>query len=166
MTQPASRDSLPRPESRSPSDAHHPGADRVSGHGRSFWWLSSLAIAAAGAIITAWSEQQFQRGVPVILGALGGFIIGAVEASLINKRFGSGTGRETPRLIFAGIGTVFSLALGVSAAFLPSIECAIAAGLAQRRSGSRWPALVTTAVAQIPSQLEASTHDGSSRRPP
>lgn len=135
MTQPASRDSLRPPDRPSPSAVHHGRAGRVSGHGRSFWWLWSFATAVAGAIITAWAEQQFQRGVPVILGALGGFIIGAVEASLINKRFGSRTGRETPRLIFAGIGTVFSLALGVTAAFLPSIECAIAAGLSAAAVG-------------------------------
>ena len=98
--------------------------------GRGFWWMWSLAMAAAGAVITAWAEQWLQRGVPIVVGVLGSFVIGAIEASLIQRRLGKHTGiASAPHLILAGAATVLSLALVLSAAMLPSIECAIAAVL-------------------------------------
>ena len=98
--------------------------------GRGFWWLWSLAMAAAGAVITVWAEQSFHRGVPIFVGVLGSFVIGAIEASLIQRRLGKHTGMASaPHLILAGAGTVLSLALVLSAAMLPSIWAAIAAAL-------------------------------------
>jgi hypothetical protein len=108
--------------------ARRPNAKRLSGRG--FWWLWSLTLAAAGAVITVWAEQWFQRGVPMLVGVLGGFIVGAIEASIIQRRLGKRTViASAPHLILAGAGTVLSLALALSAAMLPSIECAIAAVL-------------------------------------
>ena len=67
---------------------------------------------------------------PILVGVLGSFVIGAIEASLIQRRLGKHTGiASAPHLILAGAGTVLSLALVLSAAMLPSIECAIAAVL-------------------------------------
>lgn len=95
--------------------------------GRGFWWLWSLAMAAAGAIITAGAESWNQRGVPILVGVLGSFVVGAIEASLIQRRVGKHTGMASaPHLILAGGGTVLSLALMLSAAMLPSVECAVA----------------------------------------
>ena len=98
--------------------------------GRGFWWLWSLAMAAAGAVVTVWAEQSFDRGVPVLVGVLGSFVVGAIEASLIQRRLGEDTGMASaPHLFLAGGGTVLSLALVLSAAMLPSIWAAIAAVL-------------------------------------
>ena len=128
MTHPRADNWLPRPDEFGPSAARRPETDMLSGRG--FWWLWSLAIAAAGALITAWAEQWFQRGVPILVGVLGSFVIGAIEASLIQRRAGKHTGiASAPHLFLAGAGTVLSLALVLSAAMLPSIECAIAAVL-------------------------------------
>ena len=68
-----------------------------------------------------------QRGVPIVVGVLGSFVVGAIEASLIQRRLGKHTGMASaPHLFLAGAGTVASLALVLSAAMLPSIGCAIA----------------------------------------
>lgn len=54
----------------------------------------------------------------------------SAEASLIQRRPGKHTGMPSaPHLILAGAGIVLSLALILSAAMLPSIECAVAAVL-------------------------------------
>jgi len=53
--------------------------------GRGFWWLWSLAIAAAGAVITAGLSSGSQRGVPILVGILGSFVVVAIEASLIQR---------------------------------------------------------------------------------
>jgi hypothetical protein len=92
--------------------------------------LWSLTLAAAGAVITEWAEQWFQRGVPMLVGVLGGFVVGPIEASVIQRRMGKRTViASAPHLILAGAGTVLSLALVLSAAMLPSIGWAIAAVL-------------------------------------
>lgn len=128
MTHPRADNWLPRPDEAGPSAARRPETDMLSGRG--FWWLWSLAVAAAGAVVTAWAEHWFQRGVPILVGVLGSFVIGAIEASLIQRRLGKRTGMPSaPHLILAGAGTVLGLALVLSAAMLPSIECAIAAVL-------------------------------------
>ena len=139
MAQHPSRNSLPSPDEPRPSAAQRAEANRASGHGRTFWWLWSLAATAVGATTTAWAEQQFQRGVPVILGALGGFILGAIEASLINRRLRIRIGLEAPRLILAGAGTVCCLAFAVSGILLPSIQYAVAAALCAAAVGVSLP---------------------------
>jgi hypothetical protein len=118
----------------------------------------------AGAIITAWAEQQFQRGVPVILGALGGFIIEAIEASLINKRLGSRTGSEAPRLIVVGVGTIISLALGITG-LLPSIERTVVARYPQCPLAHPWPARAVTGPRTNPTAAGGRHPDGSSKCP-
>jgi hypothetical protein len=52
----------------------------------SFWWLWPVATGAAAAMMTAVVEQQLQRGVPTMVGVIGGLIIGGVEAALMIRR--------------------------------------------------------------------------------
>jgi hypothetical protein len=119
---------MDRHDESGPTAARRLDTKRLSGRG--FWWLWSLALAAAGAGITVWAEQWFQRGVPMLVGVLGGFIVGAIEASVIQRRLGKhAVMASAPQLIWAGAGTVLSLALLLSAAILPSIGCAIGAVL-------------------------------------
>jgi hypothetical protein len=60
----------------------------------------------------------------------GGFIVGGIEASVIQRRLSKHTGMASaPHLILAGAGTVLSLALVLSPVMLPSIWAAIAAVL-------------------------------------
>ena len=128
MSHPRADNWLPRPDETGPSAARRPETDLLSGRG--FWWMWSLAMAVAGTVITAGAEQWFQRGVPIVVGVLGSFVVGAIEASLIQRRLGKHTGMASaPHLILAGGGTVLSLALVLSAAMLPSIWAAIAAVL-------------------------------------
>jgi len=81
-------------------------------------------------VVTVWAEQLFDRGVPVLIGFLGSFIVGAVEASVIQRRLGvHRILASAPKLFAAGAGTVLSLAFMLSAAMLPSIWAALAAVL-------------------------------------
>ena len=142
--------------------ARRPDTHRLSGRG--FWWLWSLSLAAAGAGITVRAEQWFQRGVPMLVGVLGGFIVGAIEASVIQRRLGKRTVLPSAsHLIWAGAGTVLSLALLLSAAMLPSIGCAIAAVLCAASVGVSWLGHVGAAIVSIPPQ--PSTDHDVARRP-
>jgi uncharacterized membrane protein YhaH (DUF805 family) len=97
-------------------------------HARSFWWLWPVATGAAAAMMTAVAEQQLQRGVPVMLGAIGGLIIGGVEAALMTRRR-RGLHLGWRRLIWLALATLVCLGLAVSAIVLAAPGFAIAATL-------------------------------------
>jgi hypothetical protein len=79
-------------------------------------------------MMTAVAEQQLQRGVPVIVGAIGGLIVGGVEAALMTRR-SRGPHLGWRRLIWLALATLVCLALGLSAIVLAAPGFAIAATL-------------------------------------
>jgi hypothetical protein len=93
-----------------------------------FWWLWPVATGAAAAIMTAVAEQQLQRGVPTTVGAIGGLIIGGVEAALMTRRSGR-PHLGWRRMIWLALATMVFLALTLSAIVLAAPSFAIAATL-------------------------------------
>jgi hypothetical protein len=84
-------------------------------------------------MMTAVAEQQLQRGVPTMVGAIGGLIIGGVEAALMTRR-SRGRHLGWRRLIWLALATMVSLA--VSAIVLAAPGFAIAAILAAGTIGA------------------------------
>ena len=109
--------------------------NEVRPHAISFWWLWPVATGAAAAMMTAVAEQQLQRGVPIMVGAIGGLIIGGVEAALIIRR-SRGRPLGWRRLIWLVLATMVCLALAVSAIVLAAPGFAIAAILAAGTIGA------------------------------
>jgi MFS family permease len=68
-------------------------------------------------MMTAVAEQQLQRGVPTMVGAIGGLIIGGVEAALMTRR-SRGHHLGWRRLIWLALATMVCLALAPSALVL------------------------------------------------
>jgi hypothetical protein len=90
--------------------------------------LWPIATGTAAAMMTAVAEQQLQRGVPTMVGAIGGLIIGGVEAALMTRR-SRGHHLGWRRLIWLALATMVCLALALSAIVLPAPGLAIAATL-------------------------------------
>jgi hypothetical protein len=86
MAPPGSHPSNPLRAGMRPCRPRGASKNEVPSLAISFWWLWPVATGAAAARMTAVAEQQLQRGVPTMVGAIGGLIIGGVEAALMTRR--------------------------------------------------------------------------------
>jgi drug/metabolite transporter (DMT)-like permease len=117
MAPPGSHPSGPLRAGIRPRLPHCAAKSEVPPQAISFWWLWPVATGTAAAMMRALAEQQLQRGVPTMLGAIGGLIIGGVEAALITRR-SRGRHPGWRRLIWLALATMVCLALA------PVSDCA------------------------------------------
>jgi hypothetical protein len=82
MAPPGSHSSDPLRAGIRPRRPHSAARSQVPPHPISFWLLWPVATGPAAAMMTAVAEHQLQRGLPTMVGAIGGLIIGGVEAAL------------------------------------------------------------------------------------
>jgi hypothetical protein len=128
MAPPGSHSSGPRRAAMRPRRPHGAAKNEVPPHAISFWWLWPVATGTAAAMMTAVAEHQLQRGVPTMVGAIGGLIIGGVKAALMTHR-GRGHHLGWRRLIWLALATMVCLALALSATVLAAPGFAIDATL-------------------------------------
>ena len=122
MAPPGSHSSGPLRAGIRPRRPHGAAKSQVPPRAISFWWLWPVATGAAAAMMTAVAEQQLHRGVPTMVGAIGGLIIGGVEAAPMTRR-SRGHHLGWRRLIWLALATMVCLALALSALVLEPRLC-------------------------------------------